>query len=202
MRRLLPLTILLAALATARADTAALDAWLARQAEVRSLEARFTQERKLPALKDPVSAPGRLFFEKPGKVRWELGQPPETLAISDGKTLTLIDRRENTMRRIEADSPRAARFSMLSGGAFRSAESFRAAFEIVDWRVARGIHQYTLRAKDRRLRAEVPWVFIDIDPERRELRALELELRDKSRVRTVFHDPKFNVNFADGVFSP
>lgn len=199
MRFLIPF---LALLATARAADAPLDAWLKRQVSITSLDASFTQERKLPALKNPVTTPGRLCFSKPDKVRWQLGEPFETLAVSDGTTLTLIEAATKTARRTAVDSPRAARFSLLSGKAFETPEKFHQAFEIIESRVTSGIFQYTLKAKDRRVRSQIPWIFLDIDPEKNELRALEMELQDKSRLRTVFHHPRFNLKLDDALFKP
>lgn len=195
---LLPLILL----ATACADTAPLDAWLKRQSSIESIDTAFVQERKLPALKQPTTTPGRMSFVRPDKIRWQLGEPAETLAISDGKTLTLIDVAANTTRQAPLDSPEAARFSLLSGRAFQSPESFQQSFEVVESRVTGGIHQYTLKAKDRRIRSQIPWLFIDIDPAKNELRSLELELRDKSRIRTIFTDPRFNKRLPDHLFQP
>ncbi|MES2920826.1 MAG: outer membrane lipoprotein carrier protein LolA [Verrucomicrobiota bacterium] len=200
--RFLILLLPLLTLATARADNAALDAWLKRQVSITTLDAGFVQERKLPALKNPVTTPGRLSFSKPDKVRWQLGEPIETLAISDGTTLTLIETATKTARQTGVDSPQAARFSLLSGRAFQSAESFYQAFEVIGSRVESGIHQYTLKARDRRVRAQIPWIFIDIDPEKNELRAMEMELQDKSRLRTVFQNPRFNPKLDDALFKP
>lgn len=194
--------LLLFTLAVARAQDAQLEAWLKRQTTITSLDAKFTQERKLPALKEPVTTPGRICFAKPGKIRWQLGDPFETLVVSDGKTLTLIDAAKKTARRTDVDSPQAARFSMLSGKAFDSPETFYKTFEIIESRVTSGIHQYTLKPKDRRIRAQIPWLFIDIDPAGNELRAMEMELQDKSRVRTVFSNPKFNTKLDDSLFNP
>jgi outer membrane lipoprotein-sorting protein len=191
----LPLTALV------RADNAALDAWLKRQVDIQSLETGFTQERRLPSLKQPVTTPGKLAFAKPGRVRWQLGEPAVTLALSDGTTLTLIDHAAKTARRIPADSPQAARFSMLTGKGFQSPENFHAMFEVSAHRVESGIHQYTLKPKDRRLRSQVPWVFLDIDPAKNELRAMELELQDKSRIRTLFHNPRFNPKLPPALFT-
>ncbi len=186
----------------AHADTAVLDAWLKRQPSINSLDTTFTQERKLPALKNPTSAKGRLSFMKPGKFRWQLGEPVESLAVSDGTTLTLVESSEKSAHQIAADSPQAARFSLLSGKAFESPEAFQSAFEIIEQRVTDGIHQFTLKAKDRRMRSQVPWIFLDIDPAKNELTALELELQDKSRVRTIFHNPKINTPLPDSFFKP
>ena len=188
-------------MALVRADNAALDAWLKRQATIESLETPFIQERKLPSLKQALTTPGKLSFAKPDKVRWQLGEPSATLVISDGSTLTLIDYAAKTARRIPADSPQAARFSMLTGKGFQSAENFHAMFEVIAHRIESGIHQYTLKAKERRMRSQVPWIFLDIDPAKSELRAMELELQDKSRIRTVFQNPRFNAKLPASQFT-
>jgi outer membrane lipoprotein carrier protein len=188
--------------ASAFADNAVLDGWLERQATVSSLDAGFTQQRKLPSLKEPVTTPGRISFVKPDKFRWQLGEPMQTLAVSDGSTLTLIEESEKSARQIPKDAPQAARFSLLSGKAFESKEAFHNSFEIIESRVTAGIHQFTLKPKDRRMRSNVPWVFIDIDPVKKELRAMELEMQDKSRVRTVFQNPRLNTKLPDSLFRP
>ncbi len=202
MRLFLSLILTLSGLIIAHADQAALDAWLKRQPSVRTLDSNFIQERKLPALKEPVTTRGRLSFSKPDKFRWQLGDPVETLAVSDGTTLTLVQTAEKSARQIPTDSPQAARFSLLSGKAFESPEAFQQAFEIIESRVTSGIHQYTLRSKDRRVRAQIPWIFIDIDPSKNELRAMELQLQDKSRIRTVFQQPRINEPLASTLFTP
>lgn len=193
--------VLAALVSFAHADEV-LDGWLDRQATVTSLDSTFTQQRKLPSLKEPVTTPGRISFAKPDKFRWQLGEPMQTLAVSDGQTLTLIEESEKSARRISSDSPHAARFSLLSGKAFESKDAFYQSFEIIESRVTSGIHQYTLKPKDRRMRANVPWVFIDVDPAKKELRVLELEMQDKSRVRTIFTNPKINTKLPDSLFTP
>lgn len=184
-----------------RADSAALNAWLKRQSSIQTLETRFTQERKLPSLKQPVSTPGRLAFSKPGQVRWQLGEPAATLVVVNGKDVKLVDYNTQTLRNVSENSPQAARYSMLSGNGFQSREQFDAMFEITAHRVESGIHQYTLKPKERRMRSQVPWVFLDIDPAKLELRAMEMELKDKSRIRTVFHDPKINTKLSPTLFT-
>lgn len=199
MRFLLILPLLLA---TAHADKVPLEKWLQRQASISSLDVSFTQERKLPALKEPVTTAGRFYFSKPDQVRWQLGEPLETLAVSNGNTLTLVDATAKTARRTSTESPQAARFSLLAGKAFESIEQFDRTFEIVESSVTSGIYQYTLKPKDRRIRSQIPWIFLDIDPLKIELRALEIELQDRSRLRTTFHHPRFNLKLEPALFSP
>ncbi|MBB5353092.1 outer membrane lipoprotein carrier protein [Haloferula luteola] len=174
-------------------DTAPLRAWLEAQKKVQSLDADFTQERTLPALKKPVSTPGRLTLSKPGKLRWDLGTPPKTIAVSDGETITLIDVEKKRAMRLDADSSRARSFTLLGDKALSGGlDGFTEAFELVESRVTEGIYQLTTRPKDRRMRDKVDYVFFDIDPKTQQLRALELRLDDKSRIRTIFRNTRLN----------
>jgi outer membrane lipoprotein-sorting protein len=186
------LLLLTATLATAAPDPAPLDAWLAKQKDIRSIQSSFVQERKLPSLKNPVTAKGTLWFKRPGLLRWELGAGPDTLAISDGTTLTIVDATEKCARRIPVNDPQARQFTLLAGEAFRDLAAFRSTFELSDSRVTSGIYQATLRPLDRRLRAKVPWVFLDIQPGNSRLRALELQLSDGSRIRSIFSNTSIN----------
>ncbi len=202
MRRLLALLLSVSPLAAAEPDLKPLEAWIAGQKGLKSLDAEFVQERKLPSLKKPVATPGRLRVQRPGKLLWELGQPVKTLAASDGTTMTLLDVAKKRGRRIDASSADARRFTLLSGEAFRDLEGFQAAFEPVESRVTAGIYQLTVRPKDKAMRRQVPWMFFDIDLKTRELRALELEMEDKSRIRTVFKDAEINAKIDPAVFTP
>jgi outer membrane lipoprotein carrier protein len=198
--RCFALLILTSVISQAVPDTTVLDAWLRRQATITTLEATFKQARKLPSLKDPVSTVGKLMIQRPDQLRWELGNPIETLAISDGKTMTLLQSADQSARQVASDSPQAKQFSFLGGSALASPEAFREAFEITDARFTSGIYQYTLQPKERRMKLNVPWFFLDIDASSNELRALELEMKDKSRIRTVFLNTKLNGKLPAGTF--
>lgn len=191
--RLLFLLVALCSCVRADLDTVPLEAWLAKQSSVDSLEAEFVQQRKLPALKKPVSTPGHFSMQRPGKLRWELGKPVKTLAISDGNTMTLVDVAKKRARKVSAGSARAKPFTLLADGALNgSLEDFKKTFILVESRVTNGIYQLTARPKDRSLRDKVSWVFLDIDTKTRLLRAMEIRLDDKSRIRTIFSNPKIN----------
>ncbi len=192
----------LAPLAFVHGDQGVLDTWLKRQAEIKTLEATFTQERKLPALKQPVSTRGKLSFARPDRVRWQLGEPPATVAFSDGTSFTLVDYTAKTARVVAADSPRAARFSVLTGKGFSTIGNFAASFEVAEHRIDSGIHQFTLKPRDRKLRSQIPWLFLSIDPKTNNLSAMEMEFRDRSRVKTVFDKPEIGSNLPDSLFKP
>ena len=55
-----------------------------RLAAVRALEAHFTQTIDSMALASPQVEEGRVFLQRPGRMRWEYTRPKGKLAIADG----------------------------------------------------------------------------------------------------------------------
>jgi outer membrane lipoprotein carrier protein len=201
MRALLIL-LSLVSLARAELDLKPLEVWIGKQKTLQSLDANFVQERKLPSLKKPVATPGRMRMVRPGKLCWELGNPVKTLAVSDGSTMTLLDVAKKRGKKIDTSSPEARQFTLLSEEAFRDLAGFQQAFELVESRMSGTIYQLTVRPKDKSLRKHVSWMFLDIDTGSQELRALDLELEDKSRIRTVFSNAKINAKVDPAIFTP
>ncbi|MCW1926327.1 outer membrane lipoprotein carrier protein LolA [Luteolibacter arcticus] len=199
-----PLLILLSLISLARAelDLKPLEIWLGKQKTLQSLDAEFVQERKLPSLKKPVTTPGRMRMVRPGKLCWELGNPVKTLAVSDGTTMTLLDVSKKRGKKIDTSSPEARQFTLLSDEAFRDLAGFQNTFELVESRMSGSIYQLTVRPKDKSMRKHVTWMFLDIDTRNHELRALDLEMDDKSRIRTVFSDTKINAKVDPAIFTP
>lgn len=199
-----PLLVLLSLVSLARAelDIKPLETWIGKQKDLQSLDANFVQERKLPSLKKPVTTPGRMRMVRPGKLCWELGNPVKTLAVSDGATMTLLDVAKKRGKTIDSSAPEARQFTLLSEEAFRDLAGFQQAFELVESRMSGTIYQLTVRPKDKSLRKHVAWMFLDIDTRSQELRALDLELEDKSRIRTVFSNAKINAKVDPAIFKP
>lgn len=201
MRLLLALLISIS-VARAELDLKPLEAWIGKQKSLQSLDAEFVQERKLPSLKKPITTPGRMRMVRPGKLLWELGTPVKTMAVSDGATMTLLDVTKKRGMKIEAGSPEAKQFTLLSDESFRDLASFQQAFELVESRLSDGIYQLTVRPKDKAMRKHVSWMFMDIDTRTHELRALDLEMDDKTRIRTVFSNAKINPKIDPALFTP
>ncbi|MCH7228867.1 outer membrane lipoprotein carrier protein LolA, partial [Haloferula sp. A504] len=109
------LVLLLSLPLHAETDTAPLEAWLKRQSEIHTLQADFIQQRTLPALKKPVETPGKLWMGENGKLRWELGTPPKTIAVSNGAEVTFVDVAKQRAKVMDAESSEARSFTMLSG---------------------------------------------------------------------------------------
>lgn len=54
---------------------------------VATIEADFVQEATSKAMKRSDTSEGRVYFKKPGKMRWEYKKPLEDLIVSNGKTI-------------------------------------------------------------------------------------------------------------------
>src|SRR5512137_514459 len=55
--------------------------WLKAQTNIHSWSADFVQTRKLKAIVQPLVATGHVWFSAPNQFRWELGHPPQTIAV-------------------------------------------------------------------------------------------------------------------------
>jgi outer membrane lipoprotein carrier protein len=83
---LLLMTALPAAAAEAPAALGAVDAWLAG---TRTLESRFVQTLVSGALGTGLSESGRLWIERPGRMRWDYERPERKVAIVLGERTVL-----------------------------------------------------------------------------------------------------------------
>lgn len=61
--------------------------WIAGQPTLPDFKVDFTMTRKLPALKEPVTATGSMWRLRDGRFRWQVGVPPMSILVFDGETL-------------------------------------------------------------------------------------------------------------------
>ncbi len=54
---------------------------------ISTIEADFVQEATSKAMKRSDTSEGRVYFKKPGKMRWEYRKPLQDLIVSNGKTI-------------------------------------------------------------------------------------------------------------------
>ncbi len=60
-----------------------LEQWLSNSSKVKSVQARFEQVRLLKSMTRPLRKEGMLWMEKPGRFRWQIGNPPELVVQKD-----------------------------------------------------------------------------------------------------------------------
>src|SRR4051794_38894568 len=71
--------------ATGAATAAEMDplvaSWLSAQTKLQTWSADFIQTRTLKSLAQPLTSTGHVWFAAPNSFRWELGSPPQTIAV-------------------------------------------------------------------------------------------------------------------------
>ena len=76
---------------SAPTDTnAVLSTWIAAQANIHTWSADVVQTRTLKSLTQPLTAKGHVWFEAPNRFRWELGNPPQTIAVRGPEEMLVI----------------------------------------------------------------------------------------------------------------
>src|ERR1041385_6696688 len=79
----LSLMLLLAttALVSAADTNSLLNSWLGAQTNIQTWASDFVQTRTFKSLTQPLTATGHVWFAAPNRFHWELGNPPQTIAV-------------------------------------------------------------------------------------------------------------------------
>src|SRR5881275_289400 len=67
-----------------------LTTWLNAQTNIQTWSADFVQTRTLKSLTQPLTAKGHVWFAAPNRFRWELGSPPQTIAVRGTDEMLVI----------------------------------------------------------------------------------------------------------------
>lgn len=211
LARLLAAALLMFAVWTPRGTAAAdtnefITAWLTAQANLRSWSADVTQTRTLRTLTQPLVARGRLWFVAPDRFRWELGQPPQTIAVRQPDQMLVIYPRLRRVERFPLNTDKPAPWkemlSLLEAGFPRSAAEIEARFKILAITATNEVVELALQprpASARRLMPEVKLVFFAHDPS---LLSTELLFADGSRLRNDFTNAQRNPDVPASIFTP
>lgn len=182
-------------------DLAPLKNWLARQGEVKTIQADFTQTRALRVLKDPVTSPGRVYFLAPDSFRWEVGDPAKTIVIRHHDTAYLIEPAKKRAQRFSAaDLAQPAtrrRLPLVRFPLAKSWEDFDRQFEVRGLRVDGTRCHVELLPRDPQMQQALAGLNLDFDTQSSDLLALEAKTRDGSTLRDDFIHVR-----ADGKLDP
>lgn len=189
-------------------DLAPVERWLGRMGETQSVEADFVQQRYLRTLRKPLSTKGHLWLAYPDNFRWELGDPPTTIAIRDKDRLTVIEPRKKSTRVFllaakdgVRDSSAPPSLQSMAQSFPRSMEELIEHYEIRDLVQKDDVYELTVKPRDKSLSAMRQVVF-HIDAAKYFLRAVEFQFSDNSKVRTSFTRLTFNHEIPASTFKP
>jgi len=112
-----------------------LDNWIAAQAGLHTWTADIVQTRNFKTLAQPLVSSGKVWIAMPDRFRWELGQPPQTIALRQPAELTIIYPR---LKRVEKYSlqanptgPWRDALALLEASFPRSRTNLEAQFQIL-----------------------------------------------------------------------
>ena len=175
--------------AAAPVDLAPLKKWFARQDDIRSVAADFTQTRALRVLRDPVATPGRMWFTAAGSLRWELGTPPKTVVVRKGDTTLVINPAKKTAERQPAEAESGGRpgiGAMMRFPLAKDFADFQRQFEVLALSTTDSRTKVELAPRDPQTRKFMKVMKLEFDPGSGHLHAFEMAFRDGSSMRNEF----------------
>lgn len=214
---ILPFLSVLAASGVHAADSGAerqaraiVQQWIENGANVKSLEIDFVQERKLKALRQPLTKPGKIWFQRPDSFHWQIGEPPAIIAVrKSGGDLQVADTKEKKIRvwsveeiTTELADGKGHGFAMAGSGFPASLELFEQQFEINTARETKeaGVWDVNLDLRDRKAGIFVKEIIFTIQPADGSLRKFEIFMRDGSIMTTRVVSAKKNAVIPVGAF--
>ena len=177
-------------------DLAPLKQWIARQSEVRTVQADFTQTRSFHALKDPLTSPGRIYFSAPGSFRWEVGDPAKTIVLRKGEFAYLVQpfkKRAQRFSAAELGKPGGANsLPMINFPLAKNYEDFERQFAVQSISVKGTDCHVELQPKDAQSQRFLDSLTLVFNTANGYLIAFEARTHDGSTMRNDFSNVRFN----------
>jgi outer membrane lipoprotein-sorting protein len=187
------------------ADTnSPVSAWLAAQTNVQTWSADFTQTKTLKSLVQPLTATGHVWFAKPAKFRWELGHPPQTIAVKSGSEMRVIypNLKRAEIYPLNQAGPWRDTLALMDAGFLQNEADLHARFRILSQSTTNGVCELALEPKSANARKMMPQIKIAFSTTDFSLRATELQFADGSMMRNDFTHVELNPKIDDAVFAP
>ncbi len=182
-----------------------LGAWLNSQTQIQTWSAEVIQTRALKSLAQPLTATGRVWFAAPNRFRWELGDPPQTIALRQPGQMLVIYPKLKRAEKYPLTGAHAGSWAdtlaLLEAGFPRSQSELESRFRVESETTGNGVHEVTLQPKSASARRMMPHIKIAFATNDFSLRSTELLFADGSTMRNDFTNAVMNPNLDDSVFA-
>src|SRR3989442_13151875 len=182
-----------------------LGAWLSSQDHIQAWSAEVIQTRALKSLTHPLTATGRVWFAAPNRFRWELGNPPQTIALRQTEQMLVIypklKRAEKYPLTGNHAGPWTDTLALLEAGFPRSQSELESRFRIETEATTDGVREVTLQPRSASARRMMPRIKIAFATGDFSLRATELQFADGSTMRNEFTNAVMNPKLDDALFT-
>ena len=183
-----------------------LDRWLNSQTNIQSWSADVVQTRALKALTQSLSATGHVWFVAPNLFHWELGSPPQTIAVRQSEQMFIIYPRLKRAEKYPLTERQPGQWrdtlALLDAGFPRSREELQSRFRILSESDSNGLHEAALQPKSASARRLMPQIRIVFATNDFSLRATELQFADGSTLRNDFIHAVVNRPVDESLFAP
>ncbi len=194
------------AVVTARASEtdALLDRWCAGQTNIQTWSADLTQTRSLKVLTQPLVATGKVWAQLPNRFRWELGQPPQTIALRQPDQLLLIyprlKRAEKYPINTTQSGPWKDALALLDASFPRNRAELESRFQVLSATQTNAALQLVLQPRSAAARKFMTEIHVTVHTNDFAPVATELRFSDGSRMRSDFTNAVLNAPLPAGVF--
>ncbi|HEY9510706.1 MAG TPA: outer membrane lipoprotein carrier protein LolA [Verrucomicrobiae bacterium] len=189
------------------ADSAALiSRWLNAQTNLQTWSADFVQTRTMKSLTQPVTTSGHVWFAEPNRFRWELGHPPQTIAVRAKDEMLVISPRLKHVERYSLAENQAGPWrdamALIEAGFPRSQKDLESRFRIAAQNITNDVCEVSLQPKSASARRLMPQIKIAFGTNDFALRATELQFADGSIMRNDFTNAVLNPKLDESLFAP
>jgi outer membrane lipoprotein-sorting protein len=190
----------------AQADTSdvLLDQWLAAQTHLHSWTADCTQTRSLKVLSQPLVSNGKVWVAPPDRFRWELGQPPQTIALRQPDQLLLIYPRLKRVEKypLQAQQPGPWRdaLALLDASFPRSRADLESRFLVRSVVPTNSVVYVTLAPKSASARKFMTEIQVCFRPSDFSLVSTEMRFSDGSSMHNDFTHSVLNAPLSEDCF--
>src|ERR1043166_4110207 len=198
LKQVLALFLFFAPLTRGSDADALIASWLARQTNVQTWAADFTQTRTLKALIHPLISTGQVWFAAPQNFRWQLGgNPPQTIALRNGDTMLVFYPRLKRAEKYDFSQVQSSQWkdtlALLQTGFPRSKEELDKQFTLGGLQSTNDLQILTLKPRSVAARKNIPLIKIILDANDSNLRGTELEFADGSTMRNLVANIRTNL---------
>ena len=178
--------------------------WFNAQTNLQSWSADFTQTRSLKVLSQPLVATGKVWVAVPGLFRWELGHPPQTIALRQPDQLLIIypklKRAEKYPLRDVPVGPVKDALALLDASFPRDRATMEKNFKLLSATVTNSTLQMTLQPRSDSARKFIGEIMIGFHTNDFSIAATEMRFADGSSLRNDFTNVVLNLPLDSKLF--
>ena len=169
--------------------------WFAAQTNMQTWSADFTQTRSLMALSEPLKSAGKVWVE-PGKFRWELGHPPQTIVVRNPDELLILYPRFKRAEIYALDKippgPLKDAMALLDVSIPRNRAALEEHFQLLSATITNSVLQVTLQPKSASARQFIGAVVMGFHTNDYVIADSQMNFSDGSTLRNDFTNVVFN----------